>query len=118
MDAPTQQILDVLYQIDEKMVWVGIKLLIGAVVILLLKIITENITSYLMFRIDRHVGIGTPVEVYGKKGRIREASWFEITIETDCGFIRIPPKHWRTSKYIVLKDQLILRNRRITDIES
>jgi len=118
MKPTTEEILQVLYQIDDKMVLVGIKLLAGAVVILLIKSITESIAGYIMFRIDRNVGIGTPVEVYGKKGRIRETSWFEITIETDCGFIRIPPKNWRTSRYIVLKDQLILRNRRITDIES
>jgi len=118
MDPSTDQILAALYQIDDRMVWLAIKILVGAVIILLLKSFTENVASYILFRFDRYVGIGTPVELYNKKGRIQNATWFEITIETDCGFIRIPPKNWRSSKYIVLKDDLVLRNRRRSDINQ
>ncbi len=116
MSQPTtQDVLEVLNRIDEQMVLVIIKFIIGIVVIMILKVVAENIVGYIMFRVDSHVGIGTPVEIYGKRGIIESASIFEIVVETDCGFVRVPSKVWRSSKYIVLKDHLTMRNRRSSD---
>lgn len=116
MEQPTTgDILEALNKIDEQMVLLVIKFIIGIVVIMILKVIAENIVGYIMFRLDSHVCVGTPVDIYGKKGRIQGVSIFEIVVETDCGFIRVPSKSWRASKYIVLKDQLALRNRRSGD---
>lgn len=80
---------------------------ITATVLLLLKQIAEALTGYIQFRLDQHVGIGTPVEVYGLRGRIKETSIFTITIETKDCFIRVPTKEWRFSQYRVLRDTVL-----------
>ena len=94
--------------------WVTL-FIIGATIILLLKTIAEAAAGYIQIRMDKHIAIGSVIEVYGKKGRIKELSMFTITIETDCGFIRIPTKSWRTSQYFILKDRMALKNRRDAD---
>jgi len=93
-------------------------LIFAGVILMLLKIVAEAVSGYIMFRSDMHICIGSPVEVYGKKGRIVEAGFFAITIETECGFIRVPTKDWRSSKYLILKDSMVLRNRRSEDIKK
>lgn len=95
-----------------------INLIIAGIILMLLKTIAEAISGYIIFRSDMHICIGTPVEIYGKRGRIIDASFFTISIETDCGFIRVPTKEWRSSKYLILKDSMILRNRRVDDIKK
>ena len=109
------QIIELMNKLDEQVVFIVMKFLLGVIILMLLKTVAENIVGYLMFRFDGHISIGTPVDIYGKKGRIKEASIFTISIETDCGYIRVPCKYWRTSKAILLKDDLNLRNRRSTD---
>lgn len=84
-------------------------------VFMLLKMVAESLTGYIQFRLDKHLAIGSPIEVYGKQGRIDDITIFTITVQTDCGFIRVPTKSWRASKFIVLKDNLVLRNRRKGD---
>ena len=100
------QIID--HVIKSKIHMVVISFILGTTALLLLKIIAEAITGYIQFRLDQHVAIGSPVQIYGLKGRIREASIFTITVETHIGFIRIPTKVWRLSKYIVLKDKVLV----------
>lgn len=87
-----------------------IDMILALIIMLLLKIIAEHVAGHIMFRMDKHTSIGSPVEVYGKRGRIKEVSLFNITIETECGYIRIPTKHWKASKYILLKGEPVLRN--------
>ena len=111
----SSEIIELVNKLDEQVLFIGFKFLAGVVILMMLKTIAENIVGSLMFRFDNHISIGSPVEIYGKKGRIKEASLFSITIETDCGYVRVPSKHWRTSKVILLKDDLNLRNRRSTD---
>ncbi len=89
--------------------------IVAATVLLLLKIIAEALAGYIQFRLDKHIAIGSPIEIYGKKGRVLDVTVFTITVETDCGFIRVPTKTWRASKFIMLKDQLSLHNRRKED---
>jgi len=91
-----------------------ISFLVTVVVLMLLKVVAEAITGYIQFRLDQHIAIGSPVEIYGKKGRIREVTVFTITIETECGFIRVPTKSWRVSKFISLKN-IVPHNRRLED---
>jgi len=92
-----------------------ITFIVGATVLLLLKIVAEALAGYIQFRLDKHLAIGSPVEIYGKKGRIETMSIFTITVETDCGHIRVPTKSWRSSRVINLKDKLLLHNRRKDD---
>ncbi len=114
--AGTQEVLDALDQIQKTNIdSIVISFLIAAVALMLLKLIAEAITGYIQLRLDQHIAIGSPVEVYGKKGRIKDVNIFTVTIETQCGFIRIPTKSWRTSKFINLKDELVLQNRRKSD---
>ena len=89
--------------------------IIAGVILLLLKSISEAICGYILFRSDKHICIGSPVEINGKQGRLVSASLFTITIETECGFIRVPTKDWRSSGYIILKDSMVLRKRRVSD---
>ena len=77
----------------------------------------QGTVSYILFRLDPYVGLGTPVELYGDTvGRICDASMFTIVVETENGFIRLPTRRWRSIKCMVLKDRF-LRDRRKKDIE-
>jgi hypothetical protein len=86
------------------------------VVALLLKVVGEGITAWIMFRLDDYVCIGTPVEIKGEEGRIKKATWSTLVVETKLGYHRIPMKDWKSSGYKVLKDQRL--DRRSTDNES
>jgi len=111
----TQEVLTALDQIQKTNIdSIIISFLIAAVALMLLKIVAEAISGYIQFRLDQHIAIGSPVEIYGKKGRIREVTVFTITIETECGFIRVPTKSWRVSKFISLKN-IVPHNRRLED---
>lgn len=78
--------------------------ILAATVLLLLKIVAEALAGYIQFRLDRHIAIGSAVEIFGKVGRIKEISIFTITVETECGFIRTPTKTWRASRFLALKN--------------
>jgi len=111
----TKEIVDALDQIQQTNIdSLIISFLLAVVVLMLLKIVAEAITGYIQFRLDKHIAIGSPVEIYGKKGRIRDATIFTINVETECGFIRVPTKSWRASKFISLKDT-VPHNRRADD---
>ncbi len=83
-----------------------ISFLIVVVVLMLLKVVAEGIVGYIQIRLDRHIALGSPVEVYSKRGKIKEITLFTITIETDCGFVRIPTKLWRGSRFLSLKNKV------------
>jgi len=86
-------------------------LLVLAVALAIIKSAAESILGYLQFLFDKHISINSPVIVYGKKGRIKFVSLFNVTVKTDCGWVRIPTKSWKSSKYILLKDGLYLENK-------
>ena len=112
----TSEILLALEQIfTTKILELFVGFIVAATVMLLLKIIAEAIAGHIQFRLDKHISIGSPVEIYGKKGRVRDVTLFTITVETDCGFIRIPTKSWRASKFLMLKDQIFFYNKRKED---
>jgi hypothetical protein len=114
--ANTAEVIEALDQIQKTNIdSIVVSFLIAAVALMLLKIVAEAIAGYIQLRLDQNIAIGSPVEVYGKKGRINHISIFTVTVETDCGFIRIPTKSWRVSRFIALKDRLELRNRRKDD---
>lgn len=114
--AGTHDVIQALDQIQKTNIdTIVISFLITAVVLMLLKIVAEAITGYIQLRLDQHIAIGTTVDVYGKRGRIKDVSVFTITIETECGFIRVPTKSWRASRFIIMKDRQALHNRRKED---
>ncbi len=92
-----------------------LKFIALVVIIYLLKNIAEGMASYILFRVDEHVSIGTPVKVFGEDGRIKSANAFTLVVELAIGYIRIPMKNWRSSRYIVLKDSVLIKNRREND---
>jgi small-conductance mechanosensitive channel len=114
--ATSKDVLDALDQIQQtNFDSVVISFLVAAVALMLLKIIAEAITGFIQLRLDQHIAIGTTVEVYGKKGRVKEVTLFTVTIETECGYVRVPTKSWRASKFLILKDSQPLHNRRKDD---
>lgn len=116
---PTEELMLVLKQILQINLFDVIFLfIITATVFMLLKIVAESLAGYIQFRLDKFISIGSPVEIYDKKGRIKGVTIFTVTVETDCGFIRIPTKTWRNSKFLTLKDQMILHTRRKDDKEK
>ena len=66
--------------------------IVVATIMMLLKVVAEGLTGYIQFRLDKHIAIGSPIEIFGKKGIIKEISVFTITVETECGYIRVPTK--------------------------
>lgn len=87
-------------------------------ILLLLKNVIEALVSHIMFRIDKHISIGTQVEVYGTVGYIKEVGIFTITVATEKGFIRIPTKMWRFSEYSIIRNHCLDLKRRSTDIKE
>jgi len=109
----SKEILDALDQIQKTNIdSIIISFLIAAVTLMLLKIIAEAIAGYIQFRLDKHIAIGSDVEIFGKAGRIKEITIFTITVETDCGFIRVPTKSWRSSRFIALKNRVLWDRRK------
>lgn len=105
--AGTQEIVTALDQIwKTNITELVITFILTATVLLLLKIVAEALAGYIQFRLDKHIAIGSAVEIYGKVGRIKEISIFTITVETECGFIRTPTKTWRTSRFIAFKNKV------------
>ncbi len=92
-----------------------LKFIAIVIAIYLLKHVAEGVASYILFRVDEHVSIGTPVKVFDRDGRIKSANIFTIVVELSIGYIRIPMKNWRNSRYIVLKDSVLIKNRRTDD---
>lgn len=78
--------------------------IVVAVVILTLKNVAEHIAGFIMIRLDKYISIGSKVKVYDVVGEITCVGLFNVTVETEEGFIRVPTKSWRTSKYMLLKD--------------
>ena len=112
----TQDVIDAIGQVYQTNIQsIILSFLISAVVLMLLKIIAEAIAGFIQLRLDQHVAIGTTVEIYGKRGRLKDVSLFTVTIETQCGYVRIPTKDWRASKFLILKDDQPLHNRRKED---
>jgi len=95
---------------DRQLLETIIQLIIVGIIILFLKNMIENVVGFVTFLFDPHVSVGSPIEVYGKKGRVKCISPFTVTIENKEEFIRIPFKGWRTSKYSILKDNLELHS--------
>jgi len=113
--AGTQEVLEALDQIQKTNIdSLIISVLISAVALMLLKIVAEAVAGWVQLRLDQHIAIGSSVEIYGKQGRIKEVSIFTVTVETECGFIRVPTKLWKASKFITLKNK-VPHNRRLED---
>ena len=108
----TKSIFETIMNFNMDTVFLFLKFLVAAIVIVTLKYIIECISSYITLRLDEYVHEGTPIEVYGKKGRIRKISYFTVVVETECGFIPISTRNWKTSKYVVLKDQWNFQRRK------
>lgn len=103
MDAA--DILNAINQLAQtKIHYLMMSFLFTTTIFMLLKTVAEAISGFIQFRLDKHLSIGSPVEVYGHRGRIKEISVFTITIKIANGYIRIPTKSWRTSKYIVIRE--------------
>ncbi len=114
----TNEIIIAIQQIIKtNIVGLVITFVLIATFFLLLKVIAEALAGYIQFRLDQYISIGSPIEIYGKKGRIKEVSIFTITIETRCGFVRVPTKLWRASRFLILKDRIALEDLR-TKIEE
>jgi len=117
MDSAAIQMLvnETVNLFNAKFLTILIRVMLGLLAIVLLKIVVEGVAAWLLFRTDAYVSVGSPVEVFGKKGWIKAATWKTVVVETGEGFLRIPMKEWHSSKYTVLKDQVLLRNRRKGD---
>jgi small-conductance mechanosensitive channel len=114
--AGSTEVISALDQIQKTNIdTIVISFLITAVVLMLLKTMAEAITGFIQLRLDKHISIGTTVEVYGRVGKVKQMSIFIITIETGDGYIRVPTKLWRASRFVIIKDNQALHNRRIGD---
>ena len=103
----SKELIDALSQVfATKIFEIVFMFIIVATVLLLLKIVAEAIAGYIQFRLDKHIAIGSSVEIYGKLGKVKEITVFTITIETECGYIRVPTKSWRASRFITMKNKV------------
>ena len=50
-------------QLNSELFWIGFKLMMAAVMVLVIKDILQGAAAYFLFRLDPYVGLGTPVEL-------------------------------------------------------
>ena len=101
-----QEIVKALDQILMSNIWsLMLSFIAGATLLMTLKVVSEAITGHIQFILDKYIAVGSLIEIFGKQGRIKTASIFTVTVETECGYIRIPFKDFRSSRYVLLKDR-------------
>ena len=90
-----QQVLEAI-NILAPMVWSGIfKLAIAIIIALVIKKFIENISSYIMFFINKDISKNVAIRINGKEGYIEDYNFRFITIKTLDGFKQyIPISRW------------------------
>jgi hypothetical protein len=58
-----QVVLTLMDQLNSELFWIGFKLMMAAVMVLVIKDILQGAAAYFLFRLDPYVGLGTPVEL-------------------------------------------------------
>ena len=99
-----QQIINIITAIEPKVYWFLIQLCIGFFIVLIIKSIISTAVSYLFFRINPYMCVGTDVILDNKyNGRIKSVSTWTISIETTDGFLNIPMLSWSKRDWLILK---------------
>jgi hypothetical protein len=93
---------------------------IGFIIILVLKKVLENYSAYIMFKLNKNLGIGTRIIVEGMDGVIENYDRSSIYIRVDEGnVLMIPIARWRFQNWIVqdfmTKEMKDYVNRQITE---
>lgn len=98
-------IQEVLSQAGGHAFTLAFKFMLVALGAFIIKLFVESLANYFMFRYNKHVGIGTRIEIYGKIGIVKHIGYTSFIIDTDNGEFHIPMKDWKNAKYVVLKDK-------------
>ena len=96
--------------INEKWLILIFRILCAGIAILLLKTVMENITAYIMLRLDPYLKQGTLIEIDGRNARIKAIHIFRIEIELKEGYMTVPTRNWRNLNWIVLKDMVAIQS--------
>jgi hypothetical protein len=93
------------------------------VIVLVLKRVFENYSAYIMFKLNKNLGVGTRIMVNGMDGVIENYDRSSIYIRVDEGnVLMIPIARWRYQNWIVqdfmTKEMKEYVNRQITECKE
>jgi len=97
-------ILDVLNQIEGRLLWLILKLILAGIILLVIKSFIESMVAYILLTSNKHLGIGVPIKVRGVEGKIVRYGWRMIFVETVEGEEIILTKKWQNEKWTLLND--------------
>ena len=112
MDQKTQDILaEILSGARIEIVWALIVTGVIFYFLIFIKDFINNVMFYFQFKGNRHVSLGTLVEVNNFVGKIKDFGLKHIIIEGERGYYRLPMKTWQRQDWIFLRTERQEENR-------
>ncbi|MCK5017245.1 MAG: mechanosensitive ion channel [Candidatus Peribacteraceae bacterium] len=97
-----KELADMLFGIlNANLLKIILHFIIVGVAFLILKNIMEGVASYIMFRLDNSICMGTKVQIGGFEGIVTHGNIFFISIKTEDGIAHIPTSSWKKQGYKV-----------------
>ncbi|MCK5021281.1 MAG: mechanosensitive ion channel [Candidatus Peribacteraceae bacterium] len=87
--------------LNENVLEIILHFIIVGVVLMLIKNLIEGVSSYIMFRLDNSICMGTRVQIGGYEGIVTKGNIFFISIKTEDGIAHVPTATWRKQGYKV-----------------
>ena len=106
MDANQAKLLaqEFVQVINDKWVFALMQVVVAGVFLTILKLFIENITYYIMLRLNQYIKIGSVIEHKGVKCKIKDITVSAVVLQTKEGtssLIFVPTKLWRSAQWKV-----------------
>lgn len=95
-------ILDILGQIEGRLLWLLVKLILAGVIVMMLKGFIQSVVAYLQFALNRRLGLGVKVKIRGVAGKITDYNLRWIIVATEEGEEIIATRRWHFEKWTTL----------------
>ena len=95
-------VADIVTAVKPELWWMLAQACIILLVVLILKKVFENYSAYIMFKLNKNLGVGTRIIINGMDGVIENYDKSSIYIRVDEGnVLMIPIARWRFQNWIV-----------------
>ena len=95
-------VADIVTAVKPELWWMLAQACIILLVVLVLKKVFENYSAYIMFKMNKNLGVGTRIIINGMDGVIENYDRSSIYIRVDEGnVLMIPIARWRFQNWIV-----------------
>lgn len=100
--AIEEQIIKILTHLEPELWLLFGKIFLVVLMILILKSLMDNLVSYIMFRLNKYLGIGVRVKVNGCYGVVKDVDLRFIHVICDEGHrLLIPITQWKTYHWLI-----------------